>query len=106
MRDEFAQFRFDLIQTPLRGEAFGLRGVPGADRFEYRAVAQVEEVVDLAVGVRVRPAHEAVANKSDVELFHFLLLIAVSVVFPNYTRRQKTRRVRARGLQEFVGRVP
>ncbi len=24
----------------------------------------------------------------------------------NYTRRQKTRRVRARGLQEFVGRVP
>ena len=39
-------------------------------RLQHRLVRQVEEVADLAVGVRVRPAHEAVADHADVERFH------------------------------------
>src|SRR5712692_9225645 len=115
-RDEFAPVGFDRIPTPLRGETFGLRGVPGTDRLEDRPVAQVEEVVDLAVGVRVRPAHEAVTNKSDVELFHFRLLIAVSRKWAGGLRKRgrsvslgmrRARKQRLRlSLLPLAGRTP
>ena len=42
--------------------------VAAADGLEHRLVFEVEEVVDLAVGIRVGAAHEAVADHADVEL--------------------------------------
>ena len=42
---------------------------------EDRAVFEVEEVVDLAVGVGMGPAHEAVADHADIELLGHLRLL-------------------------------
>src|SRR5262249_49127754 len=47
----------------------GLVGAAGTGGLEDGAVFQVEEVVHLAVGVGVGPAHEAVADHADVQRF-------------------------------------
>src|SRR5262249_3629966 len=44
-------------------------GVAGAESLENGAEGEVEEVIDLEVGVGVGPAHEAVADQPDVQRF-------------------------------------
>ena len=63
--DELAPVGFDGFVAPLGGEGFDLAGIAGADGLEDRLIFEVEEVVDLAIGVGVRAAHEAVADESD-----------------------------------------
>gem|GEM_PF-6433889 len=69
-RDQFAPIGFDGFVAPFRGEGFGVSCVAGANGFENGLIIEVEEIVDLAKGVGVRPAHEAVTDKSDAKWFH------------------------------------
>ena len=61
--------------APLFGERGDLGGVARADGLQQRTVWQVEELVDSREGVRMRAAHEAVADKADPQwlLRHGLL---------------------------------
>src|SRR5437016_6272284 len=45
-----------------------MRFIPRARRHHHRLYLQVEEPVHLPVRIRVRPAHEAVADQTDVKL--------------------------------------
>ena len=53
--------------APVLGERLDLVLVAGAAGLEHRAVLAREELVHLAVRVRVGPAHEAVADHADVQ---------------------------------------
>ena len=67
--DQLAPIRLDASVTPLRGEGFDLCFVAGADGLADDLMFEVEEMVDLGEGVRMGPAHEAVADESDAERF-------------------------------------
>ena len=68
-RDELAPVGLNGFIAPLRREGFDLGFITRADGLEYALMFEVEEVVDLAIGVRVSATHEAVADESDAKLF-------------------------------------
>src|SRR2546425_492817 len=53
-----------------RAHSNAFRKVSNFFDLEYRLVFEVEEVAHLAESIRVRAAHEAVADESDIEGFH------------------------------------
>ena len=59
----------DRFVAPLLGERLDLVGAAGADGLEHRPIGEVEEVIDLAIGIGMGPAHEAVADHADVQGF-------------------------------------
>ena len=61
----------DRLVAPVRRRTPSTRSALRAhDRLEHRLIRQVEEPRRLAERVRVRPAHEAVADEPDVQCFH------------------------------------
>src|SRR5882724_6049654 len=69
-RQQLAPVSFMRLITPFAGESFYLGFLATADGLQNRLVFEVEEIANLAESVRVRAAHEAVADESDVERFH------------------------------------
>jgi hypothetical protein len=61
-----------LVAFPARSVAERAQSVFGAGRrgFEHELVFQIEKPVRLPKGVRMRPAHETIANDTHSELFH------------------------------------
>ena len=55
------------LVAPLLREGRDLGGVARANRLQDGTKGKVEELADLAKGVRMRAAHEAVADDADVE---------------------------------------
>src|SRR5262249_20444603 len=67
--EEPPPIRLDRFIPPLIRERLELLGIPGTRRLQHRPVLEIKEVADLAIGVGMRPAHEAVADDGDVEGF-------------------------------------
>ncbi len=69
-----------LVAVPAErlGRFLHARLVASADGDHPRSRIDVEEMGDLPVGIRVRPAHEFVAYEADTELGHVGLLSALS----------------------------
>ena len=67
--DELAPVVFDRLIAPLVGESFRLIRAASADRLEHGPIFQIKEIVDFAIGVGMRPAHEAVTDHADVQGF-------------------------------------
>ncbi len=80
--DELSPIGLDRGVTPRIGELPGLGLVAGTHGLQHRLVLEVEEIVDAAVGVRVRPAHEAVTDHADAE--RFALLTSTYSEWKNY----------------------
>src|SRR5262249_35172792 len=68
-RDQLAPVGLDRFISPRVSEGFRLVGAAGANGLEDGAIGQIEEVIDLGVGVGVRPAHEAVTDHAEVQRF-------------------------------------
>ena len=69
-RDQLAPVGLDRLVAPALGEVLRLGLVAAAGRLEHRPVlGRSKKFADLAPGVGMRPAHEAVADHADVERF-------------------------------------
>ena len=68
----------------MSAKSLRLRLVARRDRLQHRLVAAVEEIRRPPPGVRVRPAHEAVADHADVEIFrgHLFLPLRTRIPLP------------------------
>src|SRR6185503_13134381 len=71
----------DGLVSPAFGEGLGFAAVACADGLEHRLVIEVEEVVDLAKGVGMSTAHEAVADESYVNRFHVEMRVSGAFSF-------------------------
>ena len=70
--DQLAPISFVTLVAPLFGEGFGAILRAAAHRLEHRPMAEIrEKVTNALVPVRVSPAHEAVADESNVKGFLF-----------------------------------
>jgi hypothetical protein len=67
--DQFSPVRFDGCVAPGIGELLGPCLIAGANGLQHRFVLEIEEVVHTAIGVRMRPTHEAVADHPEAERF-------------------------------------
>src|SRR5206468_5553168 len=87
----------DRLIAPLVGEGLRLVRAASADRLEHGPIFQIKEIVDFAIGVGMRPAHEAVTDHADVQGFRHGWILR---------RRIKTRRSpeRHKGHKERITR--
>ena len=65
-------------------------------------IFEIEKIVDLAKGVRVGPAHEAVADQSDIKFFHSGLAADKKTVWVDRRKREKPRVELRNPKPEFI----
>src|SRR5258706_5725225 len=68
--DEFSPIGFDGLVAPFIGEFLSLICATGTDGLEDGLILEVEKIVNLAEGIGVGPAHEAITDETNVEFFH------------------------------------
>ena len=67
--DQLFPIGFDAFVAPIIGERLGLFRIARADGFQHRTMFNREEIVQPLVCIRVRAAHEAVANHPYTKFF-------------------------------------
>jgi hypothetical protein len=67
--NQFAPIRFKSFISPVRGEGFGAVRVARTDFFKDGPLGQIEELRRMQKRVRVRTAHKAASDYSDIECF-------------------------------------
>ena len=78
-RNELAPVSLVRLETPAVGERLHFGRVARAGGFEHGSVLELEEVADLAIGIRMCAAHEAVTDQADVEGLHGILWLVTGV---------------------------
>src|SRR5262245_38408961 len=83
---QLSPVRFDRRVTPLVSECLRTLGIASADGLKDRNVRHVEEAARLQKCVRVRAPHEAVPDKTDVEILFCHLCMASRPLRLHYLR--------------------
>ena len=67
--DQLFPIRLDRFVTPLVSEFFCFGCITTASGFQHRLIIQLEKIADPLVTIGMRPAHEAVTDHADVQIF-------------------------------------